>query len=173
MVAIQKFCTFVKANDAQCNCYRVKNSEFCSFHSQIKSDDSVKMLQKEVQEIKKILQLTIDANEKYKKNTDEEIYLLKGRVQKYEMTIKKQQNYMNLVHFVFLIMIMSIVAYLNKLQLGELIKVCLNYMKVYKSVIQVYVKRCATKLKENSVRLYKSIDFEKIKVSIERQLLFR
>lgn len=170
---MQKFCAFIKANDAQCNCYRVKNSEFCSFHSETKSEDSVKMLQKEVQEIKRALQLTIDANEKYKKATDEELDLLKNRVQKYEMTIKKQQNYMNLVHFVFLVMIMSIVAYLNKLQLGELIKVWLNYMKVYKSVIQVHVKRYATQLKEYSVRMYKNTDFKKIKVSIERQLLFK
>lgn len=173
MVAIQKYCAFIKANDAQCNCYRVKGTEFCSFHNQDTQEDRMKLLEQELAEIKKALQSQVEKHEDYVKSTDAKIADLSDSVDIYKSKINTQQKYMNFVHFVFFITLVSVVAYLNNLQVSEIIKVIVKCMKVYKNVIKGYVKKYLEFARGYCIRVYENTDFKKIKLSLERQLLLK
>tara|TARA_B110000027_G_scaffold108021_1_gene115061 strand:+ start:1162 stop:1683 length:522 start_codon:yes stop_codon:yes gene_type:complete len=173
MVAIQKYCTFIKANDAQCNCYRVKGTEFCSFHNQNTQEDRVKLLEQELVEIKKALHIQVEKHEEFVKTTDAKISNLSENVVTYKSKINTQQKYMNFVHFVFFIALVSIVAYLNNLQVSEIIKVMVKCMKVYKNIIKEYVIKYTKIVKVYCIRVYENTDLTKIKRSFDIQLLLK
>lgn len=115
MVVVQKFCTFVKSNGAQCKCYKANDTDFCSFHNQNTQEDRVKLLEEELAEIKKALQSQVEKHEEFVKTTDAKIANLNDSVVTYKSKINTQQKYMNFVHFVFFIALVSIAAYLNNL----------------------------------------------------------
>ena len=173
MVAIQKYCAFIKANDAQCNCYRVKGTEFCSFHNQDTQEDRMKVLEQELAEMKQALQSQVEKHEDYVKSTDAKIAVLSESVNTYKSKVNTQKKYMNFVHLIFFIALVSIVAYLNNLQVSEIIKVIVKCMKVYKNIIIGYVRKCIELAKSYCIKVYKNTDFKKIKVSLERQLLLK
>jgi hypothetical protein len=173
MVAVQKFCTFVKSNGTQCKCYKANDTDFCSFHNQNTQEDRMKLLDQELAEIKKALRNHIEKHEEYVKITDTKIADLNDSVVTYKSKINTQQKYMNFVHFVFFIALVSIAAYLNNLQVSEIIKVIVKCIKVYKNIIKEYIIKCAEIVKVYCIKMYENTDFKKIKLSFERQLLLK
>ena len=181
MVVVQKFCTFVKSNGAQCKCYKANDTDFCSFHNQntqedrvkLLEEDRVKLLEEELAEIKKALQSQVEKHEEFVKTTDAKIANLNDSVVTYKSKINTQQKYMNFVHFVFFMALVSIVAYLNNLQVSEIIKVIVKCIKVYKNIIMDHVIKYTEIVKVYCIKMYENTDFKKIKLSFERQLLLK
>ena len=173
MVVVQKFCTFVKSNGAQCKCYKANDTDFCSFHNQNTQEDRVKLLEEELAEIKKALQSQVEKHEEFVKTTDAKIANLNDSVVTYKSKINTQQKYMNFVHFVFFIALVSIAAYLNNLQVSEIIKVIVKCIKVYKNIIKEYIIKCVEIVKVYCIKMYENTDFKKIKLLFEKQLLLK
>lgn len=173
MVTLQKYCSFVKSNGVQCKCYKANGTEFCSFHNENTQEDRVNILEQELAEIKKALQSQVEKHEEYVKITDGKIADLSESVTIYKSKINTQQKYMNLVHFVFFMALVSIAAYLNNLQVSEIIKVIVKCMKVYRNIIKEYVIKYLQIGKAYCIRMYENTYFNKIKLSLERQILLK
>lgn len=167
----EKFCSFIKFDGSRCSCYKVKNMEYCVFHNNmeiheqthIDIDDKsvnnevelrVNKLEQELHELKKILQKNISSHEEYVSATKDELKQLKQTVSTYETKLKKQNIYMNTVHFFIMIAFLSIIAYLNQLQLTDAMKCVLAYVKVYKSVIQHFTIKYFKMLKTRVLMAY-------------------
>ena len=163
MTVIQKYCTFIKANDEQCNCYKVKGTEFCSFHNQNTQEDKVKLLEKELAEIKKDLQNQVEKHEDFVKTTDVKIAALSESIITYKLMLNTQRNHMKVVHFVFFIALISIVAYLHNLQVSEIIKVIVKFMKVYKNIIKGYINKYSDYAITYCIKVYEKTNLKKLK----------